>query len=147
MPDPDAIREVAGQWLRKAAADLAAATLLLGSDRIDPELAGYHAHQAAEKALKAILVQRGADVPRTHDLARLHALVLAVTGAEAVAGLPATPQLTSLTELGIAGRSPGIETNVVDDRDEIAVAISLAAVIVDVARGVTGSEGPEGSGG
>ena len=35
MPDPDAIREVAGQWLRKAAADLAAATLLLGSDRID----------------------------------------------------------------------------------------------------------------
>jgi len=62
-------------------------------------------------------------------------------------GLPATPQLTSLTELGIAGRYPGIETNVVDDRDEIAVAISLAAVIVDVARGVTGSEGPEGSGG
>jgi HEPN domain-containing protein len=144
MPDPDAIREVVEQWLHRAAADLAAATLLLGNDRIDPELAGYHAQQAAEKALKAILVQRSADVPRTHDLARLRALVLAVTGADAVARLPAMPELASLTELGISGRYPGIEADATYDRDEIAVAISLAAVVVAVAREVTGGDGPAG---
>jgi HEPN domain-containing protein len=144
MPDPDAIREVVEQWLHRAAADLAAATLLLGDDRIDPELAGYHAQQAAEKALKAILVQRSADVPRTHDLARLRALVLAVTGADAVTHLPATSLLASLTDLGISGRYPGIDADLMHDRDEIAAAIALAAAVVAVAREVTGGDRPEG---
>jgi hypothetical protein len=71
----------------------------------------------------------------------LRALVIAVTGADAAADLPATSQLASLTELGISGRYPGIEADVMYDRDEIAVAISLAAAVVDVARAVTGGDG------
>ena len=35
----------------------------------------FHAQQAAEKAIKAVLVAEGADLPRTHDLGVLFAAV------------------------------------------------------------------------
>ena len=35
----------------------------------------FHAQQASEKALKAVLLHRGADVPRTHDIGLLLDLV------------------------------------------------------------------------
>lgn len=54
----------------------------------DPEVAdeivGFHAQQAAEKALKAMLERRSIDYPYTHDLARLLKLL------EGPGGAPAT---------------------------------------------------------
>lgn len=55
-------------WLGYAHEDLAAATDLLGTH---DTIALFHAHQAAEKGLKALEIHRRNDITRTHDLVRL----------------------------------------------------------------------------
>lgn len=67
MPSPEQL-EYARVLLRKAASDLAAARLLTDSAEVADEAIGFHAQQAAEKALKAVLVADGIEIPRTHDL-------------------------------------------------------------------------------
>jgi HEPN domain-containing protein len=54
--------------LNKAQADLAALRVLCDRLEVADDILGFHAQQAIEKALKAILVFRGAESPRTHDL-------------------------------------------------------------------------------
>ena len=56
------------QWLRYASDDLDAAAALLAADRPLPRHVCWLAQQAAEKALKAVLVLDGEPVPFTHDL-------------------------------------------------------------------------------
>jgi HEPN domain-containing protein len=66
--------EVAELFLRKAASDLSAARVLARDPDQGDDVVGFHAQQAVEKSLKAVLVVRGFDIPRTHDrdlLARL----------------------------------------------------------------------------
>lgn len=64
--------EEALRWIGKADQDLRAARLLL--DAI-PEQAAFHAQQALEKTLKALLVARCQDVRKTHDISTLVVLV------------------------------------------------------------------------
>lgn len=85
MSTADRARVLAVRWLSKARTDLALATVILerGPD-MDPWVGCFHAQQAAEKALKALLVARGVEPPHTHDLGALAAvmpddLVLAVS--------------------------------------------------------------------
>ncbi len=56
------------EWLSKATEDLAVAELILESDVAARWAACFHAQQAAEKSLKAMLVAQGIDFPRTHAL-------------------------------------------------------------------------------
>ena len=76
MPTTDRQRALARRWLSKARTDLAVATVILeqGPD-MDPWACCFHAQQVAEKALKAVLVARGEEPPRTHDLGALAAVV------------------------------------------------------------------------
>ena len=58
---------------RKATQDLAVLDRLLDDAAIDDETLGYHAQQAAEKLIKALLALHGHDYPRSwppllHDL-------------------------------------------------------------------------------
>lgn len=53
-------------WIRKANHDLAGAKLLLREAITD--LAVYHAHQCAEKALKGFLAFKLAPIQKSHDL-------------------------------------------------------------------------------
>lgn len=55
-------------WVRQARTDLRTAELALATPDLDPDPACYHAQQAAEKALKAVLVFLQIDYPFTHDL-------------------------------------------------------------------------------
>lgn len=58
------------RWLRYGREDLATARVTLAGKRW--AATSFHAHQAAEKALKALWVERkGLQPPRTHDLVRL----------------------------------------------------------------------------
>ena len=57
-------------WLRHAKADLALATSPLPRDGLYSTLC-FHAQQAAEKSIKAVLVFRGIDFPKVHSLPRL----------------------------------------------------------------------------
>lgn len=67
----DALQALAEQWLAKAADDLEMADLLLAAPTAAKWGACFHAQQAAEKALKAILVIQDKDVPYTHSLTLL----------------------------------------------------------------------------
>ncbi|PSB37535.1 HEPN domain-containing protein [Aphanothece minutissima] len=63
---------------RKAAQDLAVLRKLINDPTINTETLGFHAQQAAEKLIKALLALGGHDYPRTHDLGVLLDLLAAV---------------------------------------------------------------------
>lgn len=64
-------REEALRLLRLARRDQETFDLLLPLSQASLAAMGFHAQQAVEKALKAIAVHFGLNVPRTHDLAAL----------------------------------------------------------------------------
>ena len=59
-PNAAALRTEAGRWLDRADEDRRMVALALGAAPCLVGPAAYHAQQAAEKALKALLVLRGA---------------------------------------------------------------------------------------
>lgn len=63
---PDA--EQAELLLRKAREDHAVVAALSADVNIADSSIGFHAQQAVEKAMKAVLAARGVDFPWTHDL-------------------------------------------------------------------------------
>lgn len=55
-------------WLEKADSDLLCIENNIAASRVPWDAVVFHAQQAGEKVLKALLVAAGATVPRTHDL-------------------------------------------------------------------------------
>jgi HEPN domain-containing protein len=92
----------ARRWLRYAREDLEAAEALVGQPHAVARHSCWLAQQAAEKALKAILVLLQVDFPRTHDLDRLRHLI---PGDWQVA--MQHPDLADLTEWAVEARYPG----------------------------------------
>jgi HEPN domain-containing protein len=62
---------VARQLLGSAEQDLRACEVLSAAAGIGDALVGFHAQQATEKALKAVLAHAGIPYRRTHDIAEL----------------------------------------------------------------------------
>lgn len=56
------------RWLTKAQHDLLTAKTMLGAELCPTEVVCFHCQQCAEKMLKAFLVLRDHDFPKTHDL-------------------------------------------------------------------------------
>jgi HEPN domain-containing protein len=56
------------QWLEKADHDLIAAQLIIDVQPIILDIACFHCQQAVEKYLKAFLVFKNLDFPKTHNL-------------------------------------------------------------------------------
>lgn len=75
------MRPEAAAWLAKAEEDLADARYLADGGR--EGAAAFAAQQAAEKALKALLIEREGDFPRVHDLVKLARLLQAPPEVEA----------------------------------------------------------------
>jgi len=76
MPAPDRRRALVRRWLSKARTDLTVALVVLEQGpEMDPWVCCFHAQQAAEKALKAVLVAQGAEPPFIHNLVALQALM------------------------------------------------------------------------
>jgi len=74
LPTPEEL-EVADLFLRKAASDLSAAHVLARDRDQQDDVVGFHAHQAVEKSMKAVLAVRGLEIPRTHDIVLLLRLI------------------------------------------------------------------------
>lgn len=55
----------------QGAADVAPMRALLGHEEVPDSIVGFHAQQAAEKLLKAVLTSRGLAYPRTHSIRAL----------------------------------------------------------------------------
>jgi HEPN domain-containing protein len=85
--------DLAAVFLRKARNDLTALTRLASEPQVADEIVGFHAQQAVEKALKAVLTSAGVRVGKTHDLNQLLKL-LADAGIDAPDWLAETAQLT-----------------------------------------------------
>lgn len=127
---------VGEQWLEKATEDLKVAGLIATSAVGALWAACFHAQQAAEKSLKAVLVARGIDFPRTHSLERL----LDLLGAEASNFERST--LVELTPWAVAGRYP---EDIPDPSKELAhQLIAGARSTVDAAQRCVSDRGSAG---
>lgn len=92
-------------WLRKAEGDLRASEHLLILEQEDYFASAFHAHQAAEKFLKAFLVRHQIPFRKTHDIQQLLQLA-------SRADLSIKEELLSaatLTPFGVEFRYPGEE--------------------------------------
>lgn len=67
--------DVASRWRRESSDELREAEVIAAHDEVPDRVAGFHAPLAAEKALKSLLIDRGVEVPRVHDLIGLHRLL------------------------------------------------------------------------
>ncbi len=74
MPNPDA-RELASLLVRKAEGDEAILDRLLDDSDVPDDVLGFHAQQAIEKRLKAVLAFCGIDFERTHSIGYLTSLL------------------------------------------------------------------------
>ncbi len=95
-PQPDSARAM----LTKARGDGAALRHLVGDGAIPTWICGFHAQQAVEKSLKAVLGFKGIRYPFTHDLLFLVGL-LRTNG---ISQPPDGDELASLTPYGAANR-------------------------------------------
>ncbi len=107
-------------WIQFADADLVAARLLLESS-VPPRIPAWHAQQAAEKALKAVLVSWNAPVVKTHDVADLARIT-------ALAGLPSLADLAELTAPAVQYRYPDDLPDVSAEEAQWAVETAEAAL-------------------
>lgn len=85
-------KTIAQLLLESAHQDVAACKLLSAEISIGDAVVGFHAQQAVEKSIKAILSQNGIEFRRTHDLITLLDLLQDK-------GLPAPPNADWLDEL------------------------------------------------
>ncbi|MCL4504555.1 MAG: HEPN domain-containing protein [Chloroflexi bacterium] len=121
LPEPS-MPGSAADWLRHAYSDLTLATLT-PSPRILLEQLCFHAQQAAEKALKAILIAYEIPVPRTHNLRTLFDLL--------PADLSIPPDIldaAGLSDYAVASRYPGTTEPV--DEQELREAAEMAEAVV-----------------
>jgi HEPN domain-containing protein len=129
-------RESARTWLARARSDLLIAGMAAPTGVLPEDLC-FHAQQAAEKALKAVLVLRAAPFRRVHDLSDLASCVeeIGVTVPEAVWNAAA------LTHFAANGRYPGdYEPATEADRQR---GEALARAVVEWAASLVGEAGKE----
>lgn len=86
--------------MRAARSDLRAVRLLAADAEQGNDVIGFHAQQAVEKAIKAILVASGVEIPRTHDLSFL----LDILGEHAIAAPDSVSHAEWLTPWAVAAR-------------------------------------------
>jgi HEPN domain-containing protein len=76
MATHDEVEAMIGQWLAKAESDLKSASCIVKLKKNCPtDTVCFHAQQCIEKYIKALLVLKGTNFPKTHDIAHLMALL------------------------------------------------------------------------
>jgi len=118
------------EWLRHAESDLALARLARESGDVLPGQICFHAQQAAEKALKAVLLAHSIPFPLTHDLEILLQLARQA-GLELDSPLDDLPQLTPYA---VETRYPGYGGNV--SPSDVDDAVRHAGQALEWARGL-----------
>lgn len=116
---PDDPRE----WINRACSNLVRAKAMLPGVYLEDLC--FDAQQAAEKAIKAVLIARGAAFPPIHDLAGL----LTILGQNGEAIPPAIADAARLTRFAVTTRYPGVTEPVTAEEHHRAVAIAEAVVM------------------
>ncbi len=115
---PDDPRE----WLNRARSNLVRANSTLPGVYLEDLC--FDAQQAAEKAIKAVLIARGAAFPPIHDLAGL----LTILGQNDEVIPPAIADAARLTRFAVTTRYPGVTEPVTAEEHRRAVGIAEAVV-------------------
>ena len=126
VPSPDEVVE-ARRWLGEAEEELVVVEVLLADKRAPVRAACFHAHLAAEKALKALVIFRAVTLPKSHDLARLLQLLPPADASKLVKG-----DLARLSPWTIEGRYPADLSDPSDD--EVRSLAEAAQRVVETAR-------------
>lgn len=127
--------------LRKAAQDLAVLDKLIDDPAIDDETLGFHAQQAAEKAIKALLALAGCDYPRSHNIG----LLLDLLHSQGI-GVPGNADaLAARTPFGTLFRYDDLLFEDVPDRHSWPPLLHRLLADVQGLIDASGSPGPENS--
>ena len=125
--------DLARGWLRKADSDLATASQVAAGDG-PYDTACYHAQQAIEKALKALLAHTEAEIPRTHNLEELGAAAMRASSALEVN----IDELAGITPFAVELR---YDPDFWPDRETAVEAIATARVLCSQVAGLIPEEG------
>jgi HEPN domain-containing protein len=117
------IWDLVHEWLRKAEEDLHVARELMERDRISYNPVGFHAQQAAEKFLKALLTRYQIAFPKTHSIQ--HLVTLAATAVPGIADRLGGAH--SLSPYGAEIRYPTVEPDL--NREQGVAAVELATTV------------------
>jgi HEPN domain-containing protein len=121
---PEQVRwDYVRRWLEKATDDLSAAELLVEGELATYWTVSFHAQQAAEKALKALLTRHQIEFVRTHSIGEL--LQLAEPAASGISARLDTAR--DLTRHAVLHRYPG---------EDVPVSQVTARQHIDLARTV-----------
>lgn len=115
-------KSIAQLLVESAKQDSAACHVLSKAPLIGDAVIGFHAQQAVEKALKAVLSAKGIEFRRTHDLITLMDLI----EDHNISAPPYADSLDELNPYAVEARYGTIEPNDLDR----AVALSIAAAVI-----------------
>lgn len=126
-PPEEAIDRLVQDWLHKAEEDFEVAKYLVSRNAPYPSAIGFHAQQAAEKLLKALLTRLQVYFPKTHDLDAILDLLATVNE-------PLADSLRDTIVLSIYGVEVRYPGDLVEMTSEDAkTALALAGKIRDAA--------------
>lgn len=120
-------------WIRRAKSDLALARLPIAGDLVLEDLC-FHAQQAAEKSIKAILTAERISFPKTHNLYALFDLL-----PEGTQLPPENARVARLTEYAVSTRYPGAEEPLTEE--ERHEALHLAESVLEWAEDILDQAG------
>ena len=95
------LKIIVERWIYKAEIDIKTVQTLLDSKQLLPESICFHAQQAVEKYLKAFLVSKDIDPPRTHNIG-----ILLNECGKVNSGFLAFDDAAALTEYAVEARYP-----------------------------------------
>lgn len=98
------------QWMSYAESDLRLARLAAGDPSIRREQVCFHAQQAAEKAIKAVLLSQHIEFPLTHDLEEL----LEIARSKGIELSDEVREAGLLTPYAVETRYPGLWSEISD---------------------------------
>ncbi len=122
------------EWLNRAKSNLAKARVASGTPEVYLEDLCFDTQQAAEKAIKAVLIHLRVRFPYVHDLARLLGLL-----EQAGQSIPMSVRKASvLSDYAVETRYPGLAEPVTWEEYEAAFAIAEETICW--AQGIIGQE-------
>ncbi len=117
MVDVNELRD----WIAYAEEDLGTAKLLLKAKKPFFSAVCFHSQQCSEKYLKALLILRDFDFPKTHDLVALDSMCNEngiLTGFD-------QQKLADLTRHAVQTRYPGSQPTPEDAKEALAIAVEI----------------------
>ena len=130
---PDIMIEIR-QWVAKAESDLRTAEYVLTMEKDCPtDAVCFHCQQCAEKYLKALLLSRSIDFPRTHDLVLLFNLAARHCGLSLY-----LIEVQPLNRYSVEARYPGDWEPI--DRQEAIDAANMARLLRETVRSLLPSD-------